>query len=101
MISVKIQRKSGQIQNFAIKNHGSSDVCAAVSLLTLNTVNCIEAFTSESFTCDYNPEGGFLKWEREGDSLEADLLLNTMVFGLNSVKENHDKEIRIEDENHD
>jgi len=101
VISVKIQRKLGQIQSFVIKNHGSSDVCAAVSLLTLNTVNCIEAFTTESFTCDYNPEGGFLKWERKGDNPEVDLLLNTMVFGLNSVKENYGTEIRIEVEYYD
>jgi len=101
VISVKIQYKSNRIQGFTIKNHGSSDVCAAVSLLTLNTVNCIETFTEESFICDHNPEGGFLKWEREGNSPEVDLLLDTMAFGLNSIKENYDNEIRIEVENYD
>jgi len=101
VISVKIQSKLGKVQSFVIKSHGSSYVCGAVSFLTLNTVNCIEAFTTESFTCDYNPDGGFLNWKREGNSAEVDLLLNTMVFGLNSIKENYGKEIRIEVEDYD
>ena len=101
MISVNIRSKAGRVQGFTVKNHGRSEVCAAVSLLTLNTVNSIEALTDESFVYDYNSEGGFLKWDREGESPEVDLLLNAMVFGLKSVEENYGNEIMIKDDNYD
>ena len=107
MISVTIRRNpKGRIYGFTVLDHGKTDVCAAVSLLTLNTANSLEAFTNEPFTCDYNPEGGFLQLElpkvKEGhDSLKADLLLETMALGLRSVKENYNSEIEIKDDSYD
>ena len=103
MISVTISRNpAGRIYGFSVLNHSKSDVCAAVSLLTLNTVNSIEALTDETFNCDYNPEGGFLQVElprvKEGlESPSAGLLLDAMALGLHSVKENYSNEIEIED----
>ena len=107
MISAAILRnKSGCIWGFQVLNHGESNVCAAVSLLALNTANSIEALTDEPFVCDYNPEGGFLKVElpqiKEGCSGgSAELLLEAMVLGLKSVKENYSSEIEIKDDNYD
>ena len=103
MISVTIRRnQKGRIYGFAVKDHGKTDVCAAVSLLTLNTANSIEALTSEPFTCDYDPEGGFLQLElpqikEEHDNPKVDLLLEAMALGLRSVKENYDNEIELTD----
>ena len=101
MISVNIERKSNSICGFTVKNHGSSKVCAAVSVLTLNTVNSIEAMTDEVFSYDYKPEGGFLKWERSGNDPKASLLLDTMVLGLKSIEETYSNEIKIKDDKHD
>ena len=101
MISVTLRRnQKGRLYGFTVQNHGNTDVCAAVSLFTLNTVNSIESFTNEPFTCDYNPDGGFLDVElpqiKEGsESLEADLLLEAMELGLKAVKENYSDEIEI------
>jgi uncharacterized protein YsxB (DUF464 family) len=104
MISVTISRNAaGRIYGFSVSNHSKSNVCAAVSLLTLNTANSIEALTDETFDCDYNPEGGFLQVElprvKEGqDSPAAGLLLDAMALGLHSVRENYRDEIEIADE---
>ena len=105
MISVTINRNpQGRICSFAVMNHGNASiVCPAVSFLTLNTANSLEALTDEPFNCDYNPEGGFLQVElpriREGcSSPEADLLLESMALGLRSVKENYSDEIEIKDD---
>ena len=102
MISVTIRRnKKGRIYGYTVQDHGETDVCAAVSLLTLNTANSIEALTQEIFNCEYDPEGGFLQLElprvMEGhDSPQADLLLEAMALGLRAVEENY--EIVFEDE---
>ena len=107
MISITLCRNSkGHIYGFKVLDHGQTEVCSAVSLLTLNTVNSLEAFTDEHFTCDYNPEGGFLHLElpqvKEGQiNFKANLLLESMVLGLKSVKENYNSEIEIKDDNHD
>ncbi|MCL2421736.1 MAG: ribosomal-processing cysteine protease Prp [Defluviitaleaceae bacterium] len=104
MISVTIRRnKKGRIGGYTVRDHGETDVCAAVSLLTLNTANSIEAFTDEVFNCDYDPEGGFFQLELprviEGhDCPEVDLLLEAMVLGLKSVKEDYGDEIVFKDE---
>jgi len=109
MISVTIRRnRRGHICGYVVKDHGNTDVCAAVSLLTLNTANSIETLTTEPFNCNYDPDGGFLQIKlprvMEGhDSPEANLLLEAMALGLKAVKENYGSEIELknEDDNHD
>ena len=107
MISVSIFRnKNKRIWGFNVYDHGETSVCAAVSLLTLNTVNSIEAFTGETIECDYNTNGGFLSFSlpevRDGaKSGKADILLESMALGLRSVKENYDNEIEIKDDLYD
>ncbi len=85
------------IVSFTVENHGRSDVCAAVSLFVLNTVNSIEAFTDEPFTCDYNEDGGFIdfKLTEQPASEGARLLLNSMMLGLDGVKDEYPSEIKI------
>ena len=98
MISVAIRRKEGRIDSFTVTDHSKSDICAAVSILTLNTVNSIEALTDEVFVCEYDPDGGYLSWERKGNDPGANLLLEAMAMGLWSVKENYSSYIELTDE---
>ena len=101
MISVSIYRsKKKRIWGFTVHDHGGTNVCAAVSLLTLNTVNSIEVLTDEVLECEYDPAGGFLQFElpevKKGkDSPKADILLEAMALGLRSVKENYRSEIEV------
>ena len=100
MISVTISRSlDGNISGFEVKGHGEASlVCPAVSLLTLNTVNSIEALTKASFNCDHDPEGGYLKMELKSHCPEAQLLLKSMALGLHSLKETYSKDIKLKDQ---
>ena len=46
MIQAVFFKNKKNITGFEIKNHGTDIVCSAVSILSLNTVNSLEAFTN-------------------------------------------------------
>ena len=97
MIHIKIKRnKEGRIRAFTARNHGVSEVCAAVSVLVINTVNSIEALTDERFTCAYEEEGGYIRFKLVNEpGKDASLLLEAMALGLRSVKERYEDEITL------
>lgn len=103
MISATILRNvEGYIYAFTIIDHGATDVCAAVSLLALNTANSIEALTDEPLNCEYDPEGGFLqvdlpKIKKGRKNPEVNILLEAMALGLKSVEENYKDELEVLD----
>jgi len=104
MIRVSIDRNSrGQIYGFTARNHGAGIVCSAVSALVMNAINSIEAFTEEEMAVDM-PDGkkGYIKLklpgiEAGGEGKEADLLLSSMLLGLNQIKEQYPSQINIID----
>ena len=104
MIRVSICRNSGgQIYGFTARNHGRGIVCAAVSALILNAVNSIEAFTEEAMSVE-TPENdtGYIRLrlpaaESGNGGREADLLLSSMLLGLNHIREQYPSQILIED----
>lgn len=79
---------------------GEDIVCAAVSVLTINTINAIEQLTTTQFHCDANEQkGGYLKVmfsdvEKEAD-YDAELLLKAMVIGLQDLSKEYKKYIRL------
>lgn len=101
MINVKFFRdSSGKIIGFTVENHGESIVCAAVSMLVLNTVNSIEVLTKDNFACDYNENGGFLTFSLTEPAARTDaigVLLDAMFLGLTSTKEQYPDEIEIKE----
>ncbi|MFR7439870.1 MAG: ribosomal-processing cysteine protease Prp [Lachnospiraceae bacterium] len=65
---------------------GSDIVCAAASVLVINTINAIEAFTDDQALCVGGQRKDLLHYELKGSpSKEADLLLKTMVLGLSEM----------------
>ena len=46
------KNESEEICGFELKNHTKNYVCAAISILALNTVNSVEAFTGLDFSCE-------------------------------------------------
>jgi len=100
VINAKIFRDlSGKIIGFTVENHGESVVCAAVSMLVLNTVNGIGLFTEDTFDfdCDEN-DGGYLTFSLTEPSSRTDsigILLDTMFLGLMCAKEEYPDEIEI------
>ena len=97
MIKVTIYQSSeGKISGFAVQGHagyaesGSDIVCAAVSVLTQNTVNSIEEFTEDGFSVDVDEkEGGlYLKME-PGYPGKSKLLLDSLILGLQGIEEEY------------
>jgi len=96
-----IRNNAGQTVGFTVENHGETHVCAAVSMLVINTVNSIEALTKlgkDGFFCDYKEEGGFITFSLKDQinrNTEAGLLLDALVLGLCSVSEQHPDEVSV------
>lgn len=104
MITVTVFRtKTGVYQGFTCKGHagyaeaGSDIVCAAVSMLVINTVNSIEQFTQQRFSCEQDAESGLIHFQIEGSPFkETILLLDSMFLGLKEVeKQYHKKYLRL------
>jgi len=104
MIRIKISRNNGgQISGFIAQNHGDNIVCAAVSALVLNAVNSIEAFTEEAMTVDApGDDSGYIELrlpeiEAGNDGRDADLLLSSMLLGLNHIRDQYPSQVTIDD----
>lgn len=101
MIKVTVCRnKEGCISKVSLSGHagfaeeGSDIVCAAVSMLVLNTVNAIEEFTDTGFRCEADEGmGGFLEISFSDISEDADhdacLLLKCMAKGLLDLEQEY------------
>jgi uncharacterized protein YsxB (DUF464 family) len=102
---VLARNPAGRICGFTVSSHADSFVCAAVSMLVINTANSIEMLTDEPISCAYENEV-FIQVElprvKTGHhSHDANILLEAMWLGLRSVKENYGNEIEIEDDKYD
>ncbi|MCL2610279.1 MAG: ribosomal-processing cysteine protease Prp [Defluviitaleaceae bacterium] len=82
---------------FKAYNHTDPVVCAAVSALSINTVNSIEALTDAKFICEHDDEG-FLKFSLDSEDEKAKLLLKSFKLGIYSIKESYPKHIQIMEE---
>ena len=97
MITVTIYKDSGKYHRFSVEGHagyareGYDIICSAVSALTVNTVNSIEAFTEDAFSAE--EKNGFLTCQFEGPlSSQAALLMDSMVLGLTDIQNNYGKQ---------
>ena len=64
---------------------GEDIVCAAISILTINTMNAIETFTDADVSLEMDEEIGFIEFRIEEPTKETSLLLDTMVLGLQTM----------------
>jgi uncharacterized protein YsxB (DUF464 family) len=91
MISIRFERSKGQLCFFESKGHalfqeeGLDIVCAAVSALSINTANSLEALTEDDFTVDQGE--GYLSIRLSSPSKEASLLMESLALGLKAVEE--------------
>ena len=99
MININVFSKDGVYTGIELHGHasyaeyGHDIVCAAVSMLTINTLNSIEAFTDDHFSVEAEEESGDLKFHLEGAiSHDSQLLMNSLVLGLQAVAEEYSKE---------
>jgi uncharacterized protein YsxB (DUF464 family) len=101
MIRVEVFETSGRITRFSVSGHagyaeaGEDIVCAAVSALTLNAVNSCEKLLG--IRLSYEDDGDMLVCDvprTERDS-EVQLLLRSMVFGLEQTQTLYPEHVRV------
>lgn len=109
MINVNIYQRDLHVYRIMLDGHagyaehGEDIVCAAVSMLVINTINSIELFTSEPVKeRKVDNQRGLLDVEfpkrKQGEfDPEAELLIKSMINGLETVKEMYgEKYIQIQ-----
>ena len=71
---------------------GHDIVCAAVSVLTINTINSIESLTKDDFVVTQDEKKGIITMEFEDElSDEATLLLKSYELGINGIYNEYGK----------
>jgi hypothetical protein len=103
MIHVIITKQNGSYKSFICSGHAQylagrqskrrftdlfwphgDVVCAGVSAIVINTVNCLQDLLHEDIGCDYDSEeGGLLTCVfRNNPTNDASLLVDSMIHGL-------------------
>ena len=100
--AVILHNREGMAVGFVVKCHGDPIVCSAVSMLVINTVNCLQnltPLTEDDYRLKWNTKGGFIGFGlvRSGlRSTGAGLLLDALVLGLSSVSEQYPNDIKLD-----
>ena len=72
--------------------HGKDIVCAGVSALVLNTINSIEEFTEDKFSCAQEEKSGLVEFVIVSEvSKEASLLMDSLFLGLKNIEHDYGK----------
>ena len=85
-----------QIEGFVSEGHsgfaeeGEDIVCAAVSVLTINTVNSIERLTDARIVCEEDPDHARIYFETQDfEQADVQLLLQAMALGLKDIEQSY------------
>jgi len=91
-----LKDKSKALKGFRCVNHGKDVVCAAVSILTQNTVNSVESLSNSRFQLDFDPDGGFMEFMLVGEiDNKAEILLKSLELGINGIAAEYSSEIEV------
>ena len=93
------QTKDGICRSFSCQGHtgyapeGEDIVCAGVSAIVINTINCLEDLLHEQIDCSYSEDGGDIICNFLADPCEkAQFLLDCMIHGLEWIRLQYGKE---------
>ncbi len=96
MVSVIISKRGSDYIGLSFEGHagfakrGKDIVCAAVSVLVINTLNSLEKFTEDGFSYEAAKDGGYLTATfEEGMSDAGRLLLDSMCLGLENIEKDY------------
>lgn len=69
---------------------GKDIVCAAVSVLVINTINALEELAGECFSVAYSEEEGRIQCDFSNPLQERSVfLLDTMAYGLKNIQKQY------------
>ena len=99
MTNVTIFRNKNQdILGFECVGHagfarfGQDVVCAGISILVQNTINSIQAYTDEGFTCEADEKSGDIRFHfTDVPEHDAALLIDSMILGLQGIQSSYGK----------
>ena len=93
-----IKTRNGEYKGFNCIGHsgyaqaGEDIVCAAISVLVINTINSLDQLAGERFQLVTNEEDGLIDCRFEGNINEkSKLLLDSMILGLREIKKQYGK----------
>ena len=96
MTSITVIKEENRIVAFTCNGHAgyareSEDiVCAAISMLVINTINSIETLTKTVPIVETDEKSGYIHCSFEDDVTDdAALLLEAMLLGLSQIKEQY------------
>ncbi|MBR5419769.1 MAG: ribosomal-processing cysteine protease Prp [Lachnospiraceae bacterium] len=106
MIEARIRKDADDnYRGFLIRGHAEYDdpgkdvVCAAVSMLAINTVNALEKLCGVAVEAEQEKESGTLKVSfPEVLNEKGQLLMDALVLGLKGVEGQYDAFLKVEEE---
>ena len=71
---------------------GQDVVCAGISILVQNTINSIQTYTEEGFSCEADEKSGDIRFHfSDVPEHDAALLINSMILGLQGIQSSYGK----------
>jgi len=102
MIKITIKKKDSIIYGFTSSGHaefaksGKDIICAGVSAIVINAINSVEKFTNDQFKLDEQQEMGKIIFDFiQSPSENSQLLMESMVLGLQGIQQNYGKKYII------
>lgn len=103
MIDINLLKRKGIYQGLTSNGHalfddyGKDIVCAAASVLVINTINSIECLTSDKIRVDTVPGEGIINMEFvSSPSDESRLLMDALLLGLQGIRKKYgDNYLRV------
>ena len=94
----RIKNEQGENIGFRCIGHagfakyGKDIVCAGVSALVINTINSIEEFTEDKFSCAQDEKTGLVEFIIVSEvSKESALLMDALFLGLKNIQHDYGK----------
>lgn len=102
MIKITIKKKDSIIYGFTSSGHadfaksGKDIICAGVSAIVINAINSVEKFTNDQFKLDEQQEMGKIIFDFiQSPSENSQLIMESMVLGLQGIQQNYGKKYII------
>ena len=103
MTNITIYKQDDIFTGFMVSGHtgyedaGKDIVCAGISALTINFINSVEEFMDDRFVVNTNEEDGMIDFKfEENPSKESQVLLDSLVFGLENLAKDYKEFISLE-----
>ena len=97
MIQISIIRHNNEYSQIKAFGHAEYDdygkdiVCAAVSVLIINAANSLENFTDDLIMAETHEDGTTEILLKEHPSKEAGLLIDSLILGLEGIRNQYGK----------